>query len=212
MNSDASGPATGKNPKKYTVVVGDLESKKKEGHEKRVAVKQVITHRHYSQSTYFNDIALLILKEDVAFSKDVLPICIPDENTFKLSRQCTVSGWGYTSEGGKQASHLQLVSLPTVTRAKCDGVYRNIYRNQKPPVISDKMVCAGYDQGKKDACQGDSGGPMACPFTIKGEKRFYLSGIVSFGDGCARANSYGVYTNTFKYINWIREKLKYEFF
>ena len=24
------------------------------------------------------------------------------------------------------------------------------------------MLCAGYEEGYKDACQGDSGGPLAC--------------------------------------------------
>merc|ERR1711908_69544 len=60
---------------------------------------------------------------------------------------------------------------------------------------SDSMICAGLDQGGKDSCQGDSGGPFMC-----GNQ---LSGVVSWGYGCAEAGYPGVYTQTSYFVDWV---------
>ena len=65
------------------------------------------------------------------------------------------------------------------------------------------MICGGGNPGK-DTCYGDSGGPLAVP--VGGGK--VLAGIVSYGSGCARPNTPGVYTNVSHYIDWILEKIR----
>ena len=80
------------------------------------------------------------------------------------------------------------VTVPVVSDDHC----RDSYGQSD---ITDSMICAGLDQGGKDSCQGDSGGPFMC-----GNQ---LSGIVSWGYGCAEAGYPGVYTQTSYFIDWI---------
>lgn len=62
------------------------------------------------------------------------------------------------------------------------------------------MFCAGYYDEAKDACQGDSGGPH----TNSIHDTWFLTGIVSWGEECAKDGKYGVYTRVSLYYYWIK--------
>ena len=51
-----------------------------------------------------------------------------------------------------------------------------------------------------NSCQGDSGGPLAC--------NGRLSGVVSFGIGCANTSLPDVYTNIQYYSEWIKSNME----
>lgn len=51
-----------------------------------------------------------------------------------------------------------------------------------------------------DTCQGDSGGPL---MMFSSSNQWILVGLTSFGDGCARRNSAGVYTRVASFRDWI---------
>merc|ERR1719337_693118 len=63
------------------------------------------------------------------------------------------------------------------------------------------MICAGDTaDGGEDACQGDSGGPL---FGIDADGNYVLTGIVSWGYGCADRNFPGVYARVSYAREWI---------
>uniref|UniRef100_A0A3P9NMH3 trypsin n=2 Tax=Poecilia reticulata TaxID=8081 RepID=A0A3P9NMH3_POERE len=89
------------------------------------------------------------------------------------------------------------VEIPVVgnRQCKCSGY--------GPTTITNNMICAGLLQGGKDSCQGDSGGPMVS----KQAGRWIQSGIVSFGEGCAKPNYPGVYARVSQYESWIKAQI-----
>ena len=96
----------------------------------------------------------------------------------------------------KVADILQWIKAPTVSNSKCAQSYNG--------AITDAMICAGYEEGGKDACQGDSAGPFVC----KGPNhKAILTGIVSWGVGCARVDFYGVYSRVTKILSWIKSNM-----
>ncbi|MER5884405.1 serine protease [Streptomyces sp. NPDC001941] len=96
----------------------------------------------------------------------------------------TIAGWGATSEGGGQQRYLKKATVPFVTDASCKASYGN-------DLVPAEEICAGLAQGGVDTCQGDSGGPM---FRRDNAGAWIQVGIVSWGQGCARPNYPGVYT------------------
>ena len=118
------------------------------------------------------------------------PVCLPapqppihdDESVHAI-----VAGWGYLKDGGSAARVLQKVTVPLINLKRC--------RNEFSYPVTDRMICAGYAQGGKDACQGDSGGPLIVKEKLSGGgHRGILIGIVSWGIGCAGAGNPGAYS------------------
>lgn len=68
-----------------------------------------------------------------------------------------------------------------------------------------KAICAGETAGGRDACQGDSGGPLLCK-SLADEEEWYLAGVVSHGEGCAREGTAGIYTRISLYLEWLDAK------
>ncbi|MGW0117360.1 S1 family peptidase [Streptomyces sp. NPDC003327] len=113
-----------------------------------------------------------------------LPTLKIAETTAYNSGTFTVAGWGAAREGGAQQRYLLKANVPFVSDASCQASYGS-------DLVPSEEICAGYSQGGVDTCQGDSGGPM---FRRDNAGAWIQVGIVSWGEGCARAGYPGVYT------------------
>ncbi|XP_016064478.1 PREDICTED: coagulation factor XI [Miniopterus natalensis] len=159
-------------------------------------VQEIIVHDQYEVAESGYDIALLKLQTAMNYTDFQRPICLPskaDRNV--MYTDCWVTGWGHRKFKGKIQNTLRKVKIPLMTLEECQARYSE-YK------ITSKMICAGHKDGGKDACKGDSGGPLSC----KHNEVWYLVGITSWGDGCAKRKRPGVYTSVAQYVDWVLEK------
>lgn len=169
-------------------------------------VHRVIIHPDYRQDEPHNfdgDIALLELKNSVTLGPNLLPICLPDNETFYESGLMGyVSGFG-VMENDKLTFNLRYVHLPIAQRQACEKWLRS---KKRQDVFSENMFCAGDPILKQDSCQGDSGGVFAV--RDRNDDRWVATGIVSWGIGCTRG--YGFYTKLLNYVDWIKKEMGQE--
>ncbi|XP_041672264.1 hyaluronan-binding protein 2-like [Cheilinus undulatus] len=188
----------------YQVMLGGLNIHKHEASEQIIPVIETIVHEDYRdiRIASYNDIALVKLNttEGNMCAKEtdfVKTACLPDQ-VFPAKTECVISGWGDTKEGDRRGSNTLLkAKVLLISESKCNQT--QVYDG----LLDDGMLCAGSLQGGVDSCQGDSGGPLTC----KQDGTHYISGVVSWGHGCARKNKPGIYTNVYKFVDWIRRKM-----
>ncbi|XP_058123209.1 serine protease nudel [Anopheles ziemanni] len=168
-------------------------------------VTHMIVHHAYSATLMANDIALMRVEHPFHYNRWVRPICLPAKHRTTNDRDwlwgpppgtvCTAVGWGALRERGGAPDHLKEVSVP-------------ILRTCKHKVDRDSLqICAAEEEGGHDACQGDSGGPFVCKSSAN-PYEWYLAGVVSHGEGCARAHEPGVYTRVALFVDWIAQKVR----
>ncbi|XP_051540309.1 coagulation factor IX-like [Myxocyprinus asiaticus] len=181
----------------FFIRAGEHDITKKEGKESDYDIAEYHIHPHYNtkKGLFNHDIALLKLQSPIQFSDYALPICLGSKDfTEKLlssAPNSLVSGWGSLRYGGIESNTLQKVEVPYVDRTEC--------KTSSTDKITRFMFCAGYTTAHKDSCQGDSGGPHATHY----QNTWFLTGIVSWGDECAKDGKYGIYTRVSRYMYWI---------
>ena len=89
-------------PEDYSIVAGTIYRESHSSTAQERTVTQVITHEHYDDDTYENDIALLKVSP-LTFNDAVRAICIPKTDA-AVGTTCVISGWGNTvsSDYGKK--------------------------------------------------------------------------------------------------------------
>lgn len=172
------------------------------GYEER-RIQIVASHPQFDPRTFEYDLALLRFYEPVKFQPNIIPVCVPEDDSNFVGSSAYVTGWGRLYEDGPLPSVLQEVTVPVINNSVCETMYRAAGYIEHIP---DIFICAGWKKGGFDSCEGDSGGPMVIQ---RPDKRWLLAGIISWGIGCAEPNQPGVYTRISKFKDWINQILQF---
>ncbi|KAL0275132.1 UNVERIFIED_CONTAM: hypothetical protein PYX00_003089 [Menopon gallinae] len=157
-------------------------------------IERAVPHEKYKPKSSDDeyDIALIFLKEQIAFGPNVKMIRLPTRPA-KVGDLAYVTGYGRQElRSSDQMRQLMAIEIPILKNKVCNEIIK-IFNKQ----ISDTLLCAGRKTGHADACLGDSGGPMVVDDVIVG--------ITASGFGCGRQGIPGIYTRVFEYLNWIKE-------
>jgi secreted trypsin-like serine protease len=165
----------------------------------RIGLTQVIPNPAYNEVSSDSDVALLHLSAPASLAPSAvgtLGLVGPGDGALVAPGTiATVTGWGVTSESGSSGSNALLeVDVPIVSNSTCNAPAS--YNG----AVTENMLCAGFDEGEKDSCYGDSGGPLIVP---DGGGGWLQAGVVSWGNGCARPDWYGVYSRVSQFKGWI---------
>ena len=160
----------------------------------RVGVKKIYIHNNYNNIIHINDIALIKLKGPLPVEY-VNRVTNSELDYTSPGKKAYLIGWGdiLYGDGTIFPDNLMEVEVPIVSKEDCIKVYGSY-------LIKSYNICDGYEEGGKDSCQGDSGGPL---LVKDDENNFLVAGLVSWANGCAEPNYYGVNTRVSQYEDWI---------
>ncbi len=113
-------------------------------------IEKVINHEQYDKKKVYNDIALIKLKKNVEFTKNVRPACL-SYSEIDAGTKLTVSGFGKT-ENKTVSSRLLKVDLTVITEESCKKEYGTKFKELRQGITKDQ-ICT-FDEGK-DACTGN---------------------------------------------------------
>ncbi|XP_023675980.1 neurotrypsin isoform X1 [Paramormyrops kingsleyae] len=189
----------GRDPSSYLMQLGGLGPRARS-----LTPERIIIHEKYRSAPaqgWEYDIALLKLPgaegRCVTFDLRRNAACLPAtwmEARHQRPDVCIITGRP-ASDSGRPSSALQSWA-PLLPAWKCKDRYGDRY--------SSRMLCVGsLPAGRRaEACHADDGGPLVC----HGEGgRWILTGVVSWGRGCADPVFPGVYTPVARFLHWIEQ-------
>ncbi|XP_015793305.2 serine protease 27-like [Tetranychus urticae] len=178
------------------VVLGDKWNKK------TIGVESAHFLPDLDRKTPMNNIALLLLKEPVQFSRNIQPICLPEPGETFYGRYGTLAGWTERNPTERKLpSSMHTTSLPIIRSGDCRRFY------DKPEFIdknlTDSLFCAGYPEGPKDACP-----KLGDPLMVKVRKHWVIAGITVANMSCWRSHALDAYLRVGFFLDWIKSTIE----
>ncbi|XP_048653436.1 transmembrane protease serine 9-like, partial [Marmota marmota marmota] len=117
----------------------------------KLGLRRVALHPRYNPGILDFDVAVLELASPLVFNKYIQPVCLPLAiQKFPVGRKCVISGWGNMQEGNAtKPDTLQKASVGIIDQKACSVLYNFS--------LTDRMLCAGFLEGKVDSCQVSQG-------------------------------------------------------
>ncbi|MGH4034909.1 serine protease [Actinomycetota bacterium Odt1-20B] len=157
-----------------------------------VPVSRAWVNPSYDSYTNAGDVAALTLSRPLPASW-AIPMASEGDPAYEAGTGAAVYGWGDTTGAGDYARKLRSARVRVLPDTACEAAYPG---DSDGTYLPASMLCAGELEGGRDACQGDSGGPLVA--------HGRLVGLVSWGSGCGRAGSPGVYTRVSEVLRAVR--------
>ncbi|CAO1415663.1 unnamed protein product [Diamesa serratosioi] len=158
-------------------------------------------HPDWNPSTnrYDADLALLQIENSLLFTNLIKPVCLWNGDDSINSVEGSVVGWGKSESSKKHEDEPKEISVPIVSNEVCF-----LAQPELSSISSVRTFCGGSRDGVRGPCFGDSGSGLF----VKNGQKYYLRGLVSssltVGEICD-TNSYAIYTNIFKFTDWITQ-------
>jgi len=187
------------------------------------AVTEIKVHPDYDAGHFERgaDIALVRIQDGYDGPTMAVAGLGVDEMALAEGDYLRVAGYGNTEEvdntqGALNARgravyapslRLQQADVPLVETQACRAQLETLIEDYDVEAdyggfeLGEATLCAGT--GGADSCYGDSGGPLVAWSPALSQN--VQVGVVSWGLGCGRAESPGVYSRTSAYADWIRE-------
>ncbi|CAH1099889.1 unnamed protein product [Psylliodes chrysocephalus] len=163
-------------------------------------ITKILVHPKYRgiSQNFASDIALLITKDKLLFSKVVQPVCYQNVPNIHLDNgmQGVVTGWGYTDPLRFPSNELKEIPILFKNDATCLAEWTDLYSTY------DKMCAVHYN---KSIGIGGIGGGLVFP----NHGKYYIHGIVAAG--VAEKNGTGgcnvvfgsLYTKISAHYDWL---------
>ncbi|MFG2268214.1 serine protease [Streptomyces chartreusis] len=164
----------------FKVITGRSDLLSGSGQE--IPVRGAWVNPDYDEDSNSGDFAVVSLAQALPASA-VIGMAGPGDPAYVPGTPALVYGWGDVTGAGDYPRGLRAARVHVLPDALCGQAYPG---GGDGRYMAGSMLCAGERRGGRDACQGDSGGPLVA----QGK----LIGLVSWGNGCGRAGSPGVYT------------------
>ncbi|CAB3370473.1 Hypothetical predicted protein [Cloeon dipterum] len=161
-----------------------------------VISKHAIVHENYDSRLLNNDIALIMLPEDLT-GENIGAFRLPSFSMIGLTfagRKARVSGWGRTSDSSNGLSKdLKFVDVIVIPNYICEQMYA---------VITYSQMCAGTNWGTVGVCYGDSGGPMTVFESDGKATQIGIASFVSTRGRCQHTHAHG-FTRVTEFLYWV---------
>ena len=182
----------------YTQTLDSRASSQDNNCFQRIQVSQTICHAEYDSDSNVADICVLTLASSPRCVDEWRLPKLATRATARANRDAIATGWGKTEANSGSTVTLIEALVLLHSPQRCKSLIGRKF-------LDPQMLCAGTEGF--DTCQGDSGGPL---FLYEGTTRteVVLLGVVSWGYGCGKKNSPGMYTNVGLYAPWVNSVLQ----
>ncbi|KAM5314452.1 serine protease 46-like [Glossophaga mutica] len=188
-------------PSQYSVMVG-VQHLPENG--TQLPLSHIVIHENF-KNFMSNDIALLKLKDPIAWSPLVQPICLPSPRLRpSTGTMCWMIVWGRPSAlvTKKAPYSLQEVAVRIINNNVCNERYQFLFLKDPKMSAGKDMLCASSEVGV-DSCQSNSGSSLVC----WKNKTWIQVGVESWSFSCKRHNFPDMYTSTSHFTQWIQSQI-----